>query len=352
MISTSDAIVPIDSPEAQLAKVGAIREVVLGQSDLPGTYREYAKLTGLEESLKQYKGQSDAALFEITLIRREAERKMGQMLLEIPRHPGARTDLTTSSAHPMRLYGQILQDLGIKQDRAHDWQLAAQCPEEEFRKLVEYGRAGIPLVNWDTGDTIRVIRPIALKHVVQLGTEQKKRAEQAAQKEAEEEARRKRKAEILPKVKILTESISQLPVLEERLAELNIEELDPRTKREIDRIIKRNYAEEINQREQERRVSWRESQREQDELQRKISQLREMQTAVVHLAQWHREGASFHTLAAAIKPLLGKRHPNRPRLDGMVRFEIARAIDFTAEDVRAAIAYLEEVAKELESIKT
>jgi hypothetical protein len=96
MISTSNAIVPMDSPEAQLAKAGAIREVVLGQSDLLGTYREYAKLTGLEEALEQYKDSSASAAFEITPIRREAERRMGQMLLEIPRHPGARTDLTSS----------------------------------------------------------------------------------------------------------------------------------------------------------------------------------------------------------------------------------------------------------------
>ena len=113
--------------------------MVLGQSDLPGTYHEYAKVAGLEESLKQYKGKSDTVLFEVTLIRREVERKMGQMLLEIPRKPGARTDLT-SSGDPMRLYGDILEDLGLKPDRAHSWQLAARYPDERFRELVELYR--------------------------------------------------------------------------------------------------------------------------------------------------------------------------------------------------------------------
>jgi hypothetical protein len=131
-----EPIVPAASPEAQLAKVQALRETVLGQSDLPGTYHEYAKLAGLEEALKQYKGTSEAALFEIALIRRQAERKMGQLLMEIPRHPGARTDLTLSDDQT-RLYEHVLKDLGISRDRANRWQTAAMVPEVKFRALVE-----------------------------------------------------------------------------------------------------------------------------------------------------------------------------------------------------------------------
>jgi hypothetical protein len=67
-----DAIIPADSPEAQLLKVAT-----------------------MEEYLRQCKDTSDTTLFEVTLIRREAERRMGQLLLEIPRHPGIRTDLTS-----------------------------------------------------------------------------------------------------------------------------------------------------------------------------------------------------------------------------------------------------------------
>jgi hypothetical protein len=47
----SEAIALVESLETQLAKAAAFREVVLGQSDLPGTYHEYAKVAGLEESL-------------------------------------------------------------------------------------------------------------------------------------------------------------------------------------------------------------------------------------------------------------------------------------------------------------
>jgi hypothetical protein len=141
-----DAIIPAESSASQLAKLEELREVVLGQHDLRGTYHQYAKLTGLEESLKQYKGRSEATLFELTLIRREAERKMGQMLLEIPRHPGARTDVTRSG-EPMRLYGTILEELGIKPDRAHSWQMAAKYPEAEFRTLVESRRRPTELAN-------------------------------------------------------------------------------------------------------------------------------------------------------------------------------------------------------------
>jgi hypothetical protein len=137
-----DAVMLAEVPGAQLAKLAALRETVLGQSDLEGTYHAYAGLTGLEEALRQYQGQSDAALFEVVLVRREAERKMGQMLLDIPRHPGARTDLT-SSGDPMRLYGDTLKDLGIKPDRANTWQLAARCPEEIFQELVASNRRSL-----------------------------------------------------------------------------------------------------------------------------------------------------------------------------------------------------------------
>jgi hypothetical protein len=178
-----EAITLVESPEAQLAEAAAIREVVLGQSDLPGTYREYAKLTGVEEMLKQYKGKSDAALFEITLIRREAERKMGQMLLDIPRNPGARTDLTSSDGQT-RLYEDVLKDLGLTQDRATRWQHAARCPEEQFRERVEVYRG--------------TLQPITLEELVWVGREQTQLEER---KQAQEEAERRARKRFCPRLR-------------------------------------------------------------------------------------------------------------------------------------------------------
>ena len=131
-----DALALVENPEAQLARITEVRDVVLGQSDFPGTYREYARLTGLGAALKQYQETTGTARWEIALICREAERKMGQMLLDIPRHPGARTDLT-SSGNQIRLYSEVIEELGIDHNRAHSWQQAAQCPEDGFLALVE-----------------------------------------------------------------------------------------------------------------------------------------------------------------------------------------------------------------------
>ena len=177
----SDALALVESPEAQLAKVAAIREVVLGQNDLEGTYYQYAKLTGLEETLEQYKSTSVAALFEVSLIGREAERKMGRMLMEIPRHPGTRTDITSSDGQT-RLYGDVLSGLGLTRDRANRWQQAARCPEAEFRDLEEFYRDA-------TLEEVH-LRPITLDLLVSRGKQQMERDELKSYREGR--PRRKR----------------------------------------------------------------------------------------------------------------------------------------------------------------
>ena len=323
--SSSKAITLVESPETQLAQAAAFREVVLGQSDLEGTYNQYAILAGLEESLKQYKGTSDAVLFEVTLIRREAERKMGQMLLEIPRNPGARTDLT-SSGQPMRLYGDILEDLNINPDRAHSWQLAARCPEDVFRELVEsYRKPGY-------GDVS--IQPITLEELVWWGRE---RMQLEERKQAQEDVKRRGKEEILPKVKALAESIPSYPVFEKRLKEVIGEGTDSHTQAAINKLIKRNYGEELERQQQDQQ----QRNEKDNEIWDKVRDLGEMERAITRLAGLQREGSSFRTLAAALQSQLGK--------GGDSYF--ADAIDFTADDVRMAIAYLEDVMQELESAR-
>jgi hypothetical protein len=87
-----NAIEPRLVEEQQLAKVSALRESVLGQKDLSSTYHQYAMLEGLEASLQNYHARSEAPLLELGITRREAERKMGSMLLDLPREPGHRSD--------------------------------------------------------------------------------------------------------------------------------------------------------------------------------------------------------------------------------------------------------------------
>jgi hypothetical protein len=66
-------------------------------------------------------------------------------------------------------------------------------------------------------------------------------------KQAEEEAKRQRKEEILPKVKVLAESIPTYKAFEKRLnADIGVVR-DARTQAAISRVVKRQYGEELAQ---------------------------------------------------------------------------------------------------------
>jgi hypothetical protein len=313
------SITLLESPEAQLAKAEAIRGRVLGQSDLPSTYHEYSKLAVLEEALKRYKGTSEAALFEVTLIRREAERKMGKMLLEIPRNPGARTDLTSS--HGMtRLYEDVLKELELTRERANRWQHAARCPEDAFWGMVEQGRNG------GLG-----CRPITLEQVVLRGRAQMQLDER---KQAQEEATRRGKEEFLPKARVLARSVSSYSVFQSHLKEVIPEEgIDSRTKTAIRKVIKRYYPEEVESQRQEQQ----EQQKRDAEDLDKVYVLSHLKWWVTQLAKLHREGPSFRTLAGAVKSQAGKNS-----LDGY----IADATDFSLEDAERALSYVQDVVEE------
>jgi hypothetical protein len=314
-----DGIVLGGSPEAQLAKAEAIREVVLGQSDLKGTYREYAKLTGLQQALRQYKGKSDAVLFEVTLIRREAERKMGQLLMEIPRHPGARSDLT-SSVRQIRLYGDILKDLHIKSDSAHKWQQVAQYPEDEFRALVESRKTHLKM-----GKLV----PITLEELLARVSARDFHTKRQAQKQAEKREHK----EILEKATVLAESIPSYEAFQKQvsgLTEAPLEYNNYRTLVAVQKLARKHYQEELEQRRRE-------------SINYTIGRLREMKQAIIHLSKLQEEGLSFRELATDVK----QRMTNQPK--DFYQPVIVDVTDFTIEDVRMAIAYLEEVARELEA---
>jgi|SRR5919106_2090757 hypothetical protein len=318
-----DALALVESPEAQLAKVAAIREVVLGQSDLQGTYREYAKLAGLEEALRHYKDTSTASLFEVSVVQREAERKMGQMLRDIPRHPGARRDLTSYTDHT-RLYEDVLKELRINRATANIWQWAAQLPEEMFRGQVEYRRNHLEL------------RPISLKSLAFDG-------QTHARKEAVRETRHE-EWKVYPKVKQLAQSIPSYDVFAERLKDQIGDDLaveNPLMRGAVQKLIRRNYPEVVEQEEQQRQ--------ERQDLQQKhlefmgvIIKLRHLNQALSHLASLRREGPTFRELTASLKP-----HLARPLNDGE-RAQLAEAIDFTVEGAKLAVAYLEDLIRELE----
>ena len=325
----SDALALVESPEAQLAQIAAVREMVLGQADLADTLHEYAKVAGWEEALRQRKGVSDTILFEMTLIKFEAIRKMGGMLLEIPRKPGARTDRRTSSAHPTRLYRQVLQDLGLKRDQASEWQLAAWCPEETFLEIVENNR------KWDH-------RPITLERLTREGRYFKgwgKAQQEAAQayRQNQEEIHRRDKEESLPKIKVLAESIPTLAVFEERVAAEVGPIQDSHTRSAVTRLMKRHYGEELEARKEENTAL----QEKDRELIDQARQLQRLGMAIVDLSKLEKEGAEFRELATALQALRGK------AADSGLTY-IPYPPTFAVDDIQRAITLLKKVKPVLE----
>ena len=337
----------VESPEVQLARIEEVRDVVLGQSDFPGTYHEYAKLTGLGAALRQYKDTSVTAMWEITLICRQAERKMGQMLREIPRHPGARTDIT-SSGNQIRLYGQVIEELGIDHNRAYSWQQAAQGPEEDFLALVEQRRS----MGWT----------VTLENVIGVGQRHRNRE---AWEQAAEEARRRGKEEILPRAKELAKSIPSLAEFEQRLEEEVGPVQDAHARGAITRLIRRRYGEELKERKErdnERREKgsvsveerFPEPSREESELKQDIWIFDQINKGISYLGMMHKRDFPFWEKVAALK--LVEKNVRREKAERGAKVEnpgdygtVAHATSFTAEDVRLAIAYLEVVLKEMEA---
>ncbi len=60
-----------------------------------------------------------------------AEQRIGQLLLEIPKQSGARTDLTTSStrAEEVKTKKEVVSEIGYSKDEASDYQQMAKHPE-------------------------------------------------------------------------------------------------------------------------------------------------------------------------------------------------------------------------------
>jgi hypothetical protein len=113
-------------------------------------------------------------------------------------------------------------------------------------------------------------------------------------------------------------------VFEKQLRENLSEVLEPHTRAEITKVIKRHYFDELKQREITRQ-----------DIARLESEMWRISAAITSLAERQKEGNSFKPLVAALRGL------GRP-VD----------LDFTPEDVRQAITYREGVLQEMESAET
>ena len=66
-------------------------------------------------------------------IRIRAERRAGQLLAEIGRTPGARTDRTSGQAEPrLTTYAEVKREAHVSDHQAKRWQQLAEIPHKDF----------------------------------------------------------------------------------------------------------------------------------------------------------------------------------------------------------------------------
>ncbi len=85
-----------------------------------------------------------------------AERRGGEILREVERSPGARTDLTSSQ--PVTRFQGAVEDAGLDRMTARRWQIIAAMPVESFEQHIAQMKARAP-----TGESPQLRPPHARK---------------------------------------------------------------------------------------------------------------------------------------------------------------------------------------------
>lgn len=117
---TETGLVRLEGARRALAEAKTLDEIkeIRDQAE---AVRQYVKAAGYGLEM-----QNDAA--EVKL---RAERRAGELLAEINKHPGAATRLHDATSLP-----PTLDDLGIEKTQSHRWQQIARVPEPEFERHV------------------------------------------------------------------------------------------------------------------------------------------------------------------------------------------------------------------------
>lgn len=113
---SSGAVAALSSARAMLAEASSLDDIM--------------RLRDQAESIRSYlRVQQDSLALqnEAAELKLRAERKAGELLAEMPKRAGARTD--TMSARP-------LQDLGVEHHQSSRWQRIASLPEPEFEQYI------------------------------------------------------------------------------------------------------------------------------------------------------------------------------------------------------------------------
>jgi len=107
--------------DACLIKLNAVKQILTSATDLQELMDIQRKVdAGLLYARRSnlHEAQNELAEAKIRI-----DRRIGQILAEIPKEPGKRTDLTSFQT------GTRLQDLGIPKVSAHRWQQEAVVPD-------------------------------------------------------------------------------------------------------------------------------------------------------------------------------------------------------------------------------
>ena len=90
----------------------------------------------LEQALKacaDLEGDQYELKFDAAEMHLRTQRRAGELLSRIEKHPGGRPEKRTgSSEEPVSVRSTKLQDLGIDKHESHRWQMIASIPEPEF----------------------------------------------------------------------------------------------------------------------------------------------------------------------------------------------------------------------------
>lgn len=121
-----DALARLSAATAALAQAKTLDEVkqIIDIAEAARTYARAAKL-GLE------------AANHAAEVKLRAERKAGELLQQLERAPGARTDIQPSnSVLQGSEYSAVLEESDINRMTAHRWQTVATVPDEVFEEHV------------------------------------------------------------------------------------------------------------------------------------------------------------------------------------------------------------------------
>ena len=115
--------------ETRLALIDSGRKALAEAS----TMVEVKDVRDKAEAIRAYARQQSDSLYaqnSAAELKLRAERKLGQLVEQIPKEPGKRTDLTWS--HDVTR----LSEMGITKAQSSRWQMEASVPEKQFEQYV------------------------------------------------------------------------------------------------------------------------------------------------------------------------------------------------------------------------